>query len=429
VTGQSQSNSSLDGVVARLLERYDREGWAPTLLGIGPMSSLVVRAALEAGRDADCPVMLIASRNQVDLAAFGGGYAEDWTQSAFTADIRRIADDVRFDGLLYVCRDHGGPWHRDEELRAKLPLDKAMASAIESYRADVEAGFNVLHVDPTRDPSGAVSLSAVTERSLALVRAIERARAERALPPVSYEIGTEETSGGLTSDADFSAFIGGLLRDLSAEGLPRPAFIVGQTGTLVKMRENIGRFDRATARRLAGIAREHGLGFKEHNADYVADDSLAAHPELGITAANVAPEFGAAETEALLALADREAVAIRTNLAAGVAPSNLRRLVEEKVLASGRWVKWLRPAEKGTTEADLRADQGRREAIASVCGHYVFTDPDIETARRQLYANARQLRIASDPEREIMDAVKAGITRYVEAFRLAGLTPWLRKSR
>ena len=64
-----------------------------------------------------------------------------------------------------------------------------------------------------------------------------------------------------------------------------------------------------------------------------------------------------------------------------------------------------------------------------MCGHYVFTDPDVAAARRQLYANARELRITNDPEREILDAVKASITRYIEAFRLSGLTPWLRLSR
>jgi D-tagatose-1,6-bisphosphate aldolase subunit GatZ/KbaZ len=424
-----QLNLSLDEVVAGLLNRYDREGWAPTLLGIGPMSAAVVRATLEVGREAECPVMLIASRNQVDSAAFGGGYAEGWTQSTFVADIRRLVDEVGFDGLLYICRDHGGPWHRDEELRARLPLDEAMASALQSYQGDLEAGFNVLHIDPTRDPSGAVSLAAVSERSLALVRAMERTRKERGLAPVTYEIGTEETSGGLTADADFEGFISGLLGALSAEGLPQPAFMVGQTGTLVRMQENIGTFDDGTARRLAGIARKHQLGFKEHNADYVDGEILAAHPALGITAANVAPEMGAAETRALFALADREADAIRAKKPAKGAPSDLRRIVEEKVLASGRWTKWLRPADKGTTEADLRADAGRREAVAVVCGHYVFTDPDVQAARRRLYANARELGIAPDPEREVLDALKAGITRYVEAFRLAGLTPWLRANR
>lgn len=426
---RSQPDLRAEDIVARLLARYEQDGWAPTLLGVGPMSSRVVRAALEVGKEADCPVMLIASRNQVDSAAFGGGYAEHWTQQTFAEAIYSLADEIGFDGLLYICRDHGGPWHRDEELRGKLALDQAMASGIASFAADVEAGFHLLHVDPTRDPSGTVGLATVIERSLALVQAIEGAREQRGLPRVSYEIGTEETSGGLTADAAFASFITDLLGRFAAQRLPRPAFIVGQTGTLIKMRENIGTFDGDTARRLAAIARDNGLGFKEHNADYLSDDILAEHPGLGITAANVAPEFGAAETQALFDLADREAAAIGENSRSDMHPSDLRPVVEEKVLASGRWVKWLRPAEKGTTEDDLRRDDARRAQVALVCGHYTFTDPQVHSARERLYANARHLGIAPDPEREVLDAVKASIAHYVEPFRLAGLTTWLRAGR
>jgi tagatose-1,6-bisphosphate aldolase non-catalytic subunit AgaZ/GatZ len=419
----------MDQVVAHLLARYAREGWAPTLMGIGPMSSLVVRAALEQGREADFPVILIARRNQVDSSAFGGGYVEGWTQQAFAAQVAALAREAGFDGLLYVCRDHGGPWHRDEELRAALPAEEAMASAAASYRVDLEAGFHLLHVDPTRDPTGTVPLEVVIQRSLALTQAIEGARKDLGLPPVSYEIGTEETSGGLTAETAFAAFIANLLGHLKADRLPRPAFIVGQTGTLVKMRENVGSFDAAAARHLAGIAREHGLGFKEHNADYLPDDVLAAHPQLGITAANVAPEFGVAETEALLALADREAAVIERSPKPDVSPSGLRQVIEEKALASRRWVKWLRPAEKATTEEDLRRDQARRKEVTAVCGHYVFTDPQVAAARQRLYDNAQALGIASDPAREVLEAVKASIAHYVEPFRLAGLTTWLRAQR
>ena len=38
-----------------------------------------------------------------------------------------LAEKVGFDGLLYFCRDHGGPWQRDEERRAKLDTETAMA--------------------------------------------------------------------------------------------------------------------------------------------------------------------------------------------------------------------------------------------------------------------------------------------------------------
>ena len=36
---------------------------------------------------------------------------------------------------------------------------------------------------------------------------------------------------------------------------------------------------------------------KEHNADYLSDEALCWHPRLGIHAANIAPEFGVAESK------------------------------------------------------------------------------------------------------------------------------------
>ena len=55
-------------------------------------------------------------------------------------------------GPTYICRDHGGPWQRNAELDGKFPLDRAMAIARQSFRADIEAGFNYLHIDPTKCP-------------------------------------------------------------------------------------------------------------------------------------------------------------------------------------------------------------------------------------------------------------------------------------
>ena len=39
---------------------------------------------------------------------------------------------------------------------------------------------------------------------------------------------------------------------------------------------------------------------KEHNTDYLTDESLRWHPKIGIHAANVAPEFGVSETLSLI---------------------------------------------------------------------------------------------------------------------------------
>ncbi len=42
--------------------------------------------------------------------------------------LRRLALTV-----CYLCRDHGGPWQRDEERNAHLPEDEAAELAKKSY--------------------------------------------------------------------------------------------------------------------------------------------------------------------------------------------------------------------------------------------------------------------------------------------------------
>ncbi len=73
-----------------------------TLLGIGPMSEVVLRATLELARDMDFPVILIASRNQIDLAELGGGYVMGWDQRAFSEAIHKSAGEVGFDGNCFA---------------------------------------------------------------------------------------------------------------------------------------------------------------------------------------------------------------------------------------------------------------------------------------------------------------------------------------
>ncbi|MEJ2555652.1 MAG: hypothetical protein P8186_05390, partial [Anaerolineae bacterium] len=38
-----------------------------------------------------------------------GGYT-GWTPKEFVGQIQRLARKYRFDGPLYPCLDHGGPW-------------------------------------------------------------------------------------------------------------------------------------------------------------------------------------------------------------------------------------------------------------------------------------------------------------------------------
>lgn len=101
--------------------KLQESGTSSTILGIGPMSPNLLQASFELAREHDFPLMFIASRNQVDSDEFGAGYVNGWDQVRFAADIKKAADEVGFDGLYYLCRDHGGPWQCDEERNAHLP--------------------------------------------------------------------------------------------------------------------------------------------------------------------------------------------------------------------------------------------------------------------------------------------------------------------
>ena len=46
--------------------RLNEKGEKFSMLGIGPMSKTLIKAVLELAKEKDFPIMLIASRNQVD---------------------------------------------------------------------------------------------------------------------------------------------------------------------------------------------------------------------------------------------------------------------------------------------------------------------------------------------------------------------------
>ena len=408
----------------RALQDLEAAGSYATLLGVGPMSRRIVRAALELAQERDFPLLFIASRNQVDTRRVGGGYVAGWDQAAFVGAIREIAEEIGFTGLYYVCRDHGGPWHRDEELRAGLGLEQAMASARRSYLEDLVQGFDLLHIDPTRDPhrDSGVPIAEVITRSAELIEYVERERRSRQLPEVAYEAGTEETDGGLTTTGAYQSFIGSLNGELRRRGLPAPVFVVGQTGTLVRLTENVGRFDMAAAAALSAAARGHGAGLKEHNADYLEDRALLHHPLLRVSAANVAPEFGVEESRACLALARTE----EEQRAAGriAEPSGFLSTFTRQAVASERWRKWMTGADAELSVEAALQDRERALRLAEICGHYVFHDSAVREATDRLFANLSAA--GGAPEAYVLGRIKASIARYVDCFNLDGLTSRLR---
>ena len=59
-----------------------------SLLGIGPMSTNCVDATCEIANEYSIPLMLIASRRQVDSKDMGGGYVNNWNTEEFSKYVK-----------------------------------------------------------------------------------------------------------------------------------------------------------------------------------------------------------------------------------------------------------------------------------------------------------------------------------------------------
>lgn len=388
-----------------------------THIGVGPMSYNLLRAALELAKEKDFPLILIASRNQVDSDRFGGGYVCSFDQKRFVETTAKIADEIGFDGLCYFCRDHGGPWQRDKERNDKLPTDEAMEIGLQSYFDDAEAGFDLLHIDPTKDPhcQGVVPLSTVLERTVYLIEKIEMERKARGWKELAYEVGTEETMGGLISAEAFEGFIKELKAILEEKGLPMPLFVVGQTGTLTRLTTNVGQYDTPTATKLSDITHKYGTGLKEHNGDYLSNAILLEHPVIKLDAMNVAPEFGLVETEALLELATIEEKFVKES-----AQSNIRSILAEHAVKSERWRKWMVGGKGGYTVAQIMENEEDVKLITSMCGHYTLEDKEVKIALEKLNENIAKLGL--EPKMYVIKKIKDSIDRYIYCFGLYGTT-------
>lgn len=412
-------------VVEGLL-KLQESGDSATLLGIGPMSRNAVQAALELSNEDDYPMMFIASRNQVDKDEFGSGYVNGWNQERFAKAVEEVANEIGYSNDYYLCRDHGGPWQRDEERDEHLPEEEAMRIGKESYIADIEAGFDLLMIDPTKDPfvrGKVIPLETVIERTVELIEFCEEERIKRNLPEIGYEVGTEETNGGLTSTETYETFINELSDRLTKKELPMPTFIVGQTGTLVRKTEQAGKFNFDNALELAQMAKKYKVGLKEHNGDYLDDVSLLMHVPSQITATNIAPQYGTEETRAYLKLGQVENALAERNLIDS--PSNIYNVLLEHAIKSERWRKWMVGDQVNLSVDEIVSDKGLSEEILDIAGHYTFNNNEVKEEIEKLYVNLNQHNI--DGNRFVIDHIKRPIREYSEAYNLKGATTRIQK--
>ncbi len=405
----------------KLIDRLRYAGHKCTLLGVGPVSKTVTRAAFEACKRLSCPPIFIASRNQVDLKSLGYGYLMGgMDQKGFIKLIEEENNKIGYKGPVYICRDHGGPWQRNIELNHKYPVKKAMEIAKTSFKADIEAGFNYLHIDPTKCPFPH-TLDDICQWTFELLEYCEEIRKNTGSTLIDYEVGTEDIQGGLTDKESFEAFIKKLTGMLNNKGLPLPTCVVGQTGTLTRSDCNIGHFDKNVTGELVKIAERCKVGFKEHNGDYLSAATCRIHPDLGITGINIAPEFGLIETDAYLLLANLELKLVREGWLEDSNSSHLRDLFLEQTFTDSPWGKWLPDNYKKYSRKQIESDSNLRLLIARVCSHYVYNDEEIKNALKILFKNINNFYLVEDAERFVLEKVRNVIEFYIRLFHMNGV--------
>jgi tagatose-1,6-bisphosphate aldolase non-catalytic subunit AgaZ/GatZ len=399
---------SLNDLVRELISLRQGGKVPLTLLAVCPNSEAVLEAAVKTAAACRAPMLFAATLNQADT---DGGYT-GWTPAAFVGQMQAYARQYDWKGPLYPCLDHGGPWLKDQHTLEHLSLNETMAQVKNSLEACLEAGYRLLHIDPTVDrslaPGEPVPVEVVVERTVELMAHAEHYRQQMNLPAVAYEVGTEEVHGGLVDAARFEHFLAALRVQLDAAGIGAawPCFVVAQVGTDL----HTTFFDPAAAGRLYTALAPLGSLAKGHYTDWV--ENPEAYPASGMGGANVGPEFTLEEYLALQDLETRE-----IDLSAGQPGLELSHFMErlrEAVIASDRWMKWLQAAEKGV-EFDALAP-ARQEWLVQTGARYIWTQPVVVSARSQLYQNL--LRVMDDPHTAVVDRIGRAVEKYIRKFNL-----------
>ncbi len=417
----TQTPISIKQLVHRIIN-LRASGTQITLLAVCPNSGAMLEAAVKIAAANNMPMLFAATLNQVDR---DGGYT-GWTPQTFVARMRELAARHQCASPLYPCLDHGGPWLKDAHTRDRLSLEETMAEVKATLTTCLEARYALLHVDPTVDrtlPTGQPPrIEVVVERTVELIAHAESERERLGLPPISYEVGTEEVHGGLVDLDNFDQFLTGLQVRLKAVGLAHawPCFIVGKVGTDL----HTTTFDPDSARRLYDRVAPLGSLVKGHYTDWVANP--ADYPAMGVGGANVGPELTATELAALHELCARETRLVQNN--STLSPSGFRMALKAAVVGSNRWRKWLTPDEVGLSFNELTPS--RQEWLVATGARYIWADPQVLAARKRLYDNLRWGFPGEFPAPHdfVVDRIAQNIQVYVDAFNLKNSLALLTKT-
>ncbi|MBN2347975.1 MAG: class II D-tagatose-bisphosphate aldolase, non-catalytic subunit [Bacteroidales bacterium] len=411
----NSSTSVLELILARIRELKVESGIHRTIFAACPNSLAVIKAALKSAKRCNAPIKFATTLNQVDI---DGGYT-GLTQKEFVSTIRQEARIINFTGPVIIAIDHGGPWLKDIHTREKWSYQKTMDWIKKSFESAIDAGYDLIHVDPTVDitlpKESIIAVETVVDRTVELIAHTEKYRKQKNLPKIAYEVGTEEVHGGLAKLDVFTKFLELLKKGLAGKGLHDiwPCFVVGKVGTDLHTTE----FDPEMARTLTAIAGKYGSVIKGHYSDNV--NNPEDYPLSGMGAANIGPEFTEKEYDGLLELEELEASLFKEGRIGKI--SGIKKQLWDAVINSGRWIKWLSSDETGIDFQNLSPE--RQEWLVKTGCRYIWENPEVIAARGRLIKNMALNGL--DGEEILATHIEQSMDKYFYKFNLVDLNKML----
>lgn len=314
---------------------------------IGPMSKNIVDTILDFSVNEQYKFGIIPSRRQID---YNGGYVNNWTTEYFFDYIKPNRNSVILE------RDHGG-----------LNQGEIKDNGSLSFFTDAKY-FDIIHIDPWKY----YNELKFNQDSLKYIRNniiyINEINSN-----CLFEIGTEEAIFNFDEKL-LDQMLNYLKCELSNDLFNKIAYCVIQSGTKLQGTKNVGIFDEKRLEKMLKICNKYNVLSKEHNGDYLTPKQIKLRFNSGLSAINIAPEFGVYETDILLEYMDDEQKSKFFNICYN----------------SNRWQKWV------DSKFNSLADKNE---LIRICGHYNFSHPDFinmnididSIIKRRLYNKLKKL--------------------------------------
>ncbi len=405
----------MDYILKRISQVEKESTTNRTIFAACPNSIAVLRCALNSAKRNNAPIKFAATLNQVDL---DGGYT-GLTQMEFVKTIKLEAARINLQSPVIVAVDHGGPWLKDIQSKEKWNLEACMDWIKKSFEASIQAGYDLIHVDPTVDisiPKGeTIKIETVAERTLELIEHCEKFRVKNGFPRIAYEVGTEEVHGGLADMKVFTLFLDLLKKGLKDKDLKDvwPCFVVGKVGTDL----HTSTFDPEMAKLLTKTVKPYGSVIKGHYSDNVSNPQ--DYPLSGMGAANIGPEFTEKEYEALMELDQIEKQLFTEGKIAKSA--ELKSKLWKAVIDSDRWKKWLNESENPN---DFYSNsRERQEWLIKTGCRYIWENPEVLASRSKLFYHLESNGI--NATKILESSIEKNMDKYFNQFNLVNLNDLL----